>query len=122
MSKNIGLIMCLLSGFCSIAMAAAPPLTELEKQQEEVKAYFRKTPEELHQDVLKQQVKDQEWLEEQAKQAKRKKIAAGQEVKSGVAADKSVQALPSVPAGTATVPAESPAPAPKSPQDYSRGY
>lgn len=120
MNKNINLLVCFLVGGCGTAMAAvtAPP-TKLD-QQEEVKAYFKKTPAQVHEDILKQKIKDQEWLEEQEKQAKRKKISAGQEGKPAA------ETLPaaSMPAtGTGTPPpTSSTAPAPKSSDDYYRGY
>src|SRR5438128_12388710 len=86
MIKQASLAICLLGVFSGPAYtytAAPKPMTDTEKKQAEIRAYFKKTPEELHQDQLKQQMQDQEWQEEQIKQAKRKKAAAsGQELKS----------------------------------------
>src|SRR5438552_1523252 len=85
MIKTICLKICLLSALLSImagiVVALAPSATENDKQQAEVKAYFEKTPEELHQDLLKQNMQDQEWLNDQMKQSKKQKMIVGSEGK-----------------------------------------
>jgi hypothetical protein len=126
MSKKICLIICLLSGLLITAIAAVPPPSESDKQEERIKAYFSKTPEELHQDVLKQQLSDQKWMDEQTKKDKKAvnvQIQNGQGVKTvpePVVAPTDAGSAPSSTPPSGTAPSNSGAP--KSPEDYSRGY
>lgn len=127
MSKRVYLKVCLFGTLISIVagivMAVAPPPTAEDKQQAEIKAYFEKTPEELHQDLLKKQMQDQEWLDEQQKQAKKKKMIVGGEG-SPSQNEKTSPPVPepSISSPTTPPPAGANAPAQKSPEDYSRGY
>jgi heme oxygenase len=128
MIKQVSLAVCLLSFFSNSVYALDPkPMSDNEKRQADIRAYFKKTPDELHQDLLKQQLQDQEWHEEQIKQAKRKKAAAnGQDLKSEGQTTGNTQVTPS-PTGIPSVSTPSTAtpagtPAPKVPEDYTRGY
>ncbi len=128
MIKQVGLAVCLLSFFSNSVYALDPKsMSDNEKRQAEIRAYFKKTPDELHQDLLKQQLQDQEWQEEQIKQAKRKKAAAsGQDLKSeGQTGNTQVTppptGIPSV-STPSTAPPPASTPTPKVPEDYTRGY
>lgn len=125
MSKKVCLLVCLLGGFTTSVLAqgtppqATSPMTE-EKREADIDAYFRKTPEELQQDALKQRMQEQEWVDEQAKQAKKKKSTNSTPEKG---AEVMIQPAPTtpLPAAPPSTP-EAGSPAPKPNEDYSRGY
>ncbi len=129
MIKQVSLSVCLLGLFSNPIYALDPKsANDNEKRQAEIRAYFKKTPDELHQDLLKQQLQDQEWQEEQNKLAKRKKAAADaqQDLKPEGQTTGNTQVAPtttSIPSvSTPTTAAPASTPAPKAPEDYSRGY